>query len=75
MRAVEDTHLAKQDYRYPIALALQDLSTEYFEQRFDVFPGDVRAGWTRKDRFERALTTAPHAEMAPCTGTIQREIP
>jgi hypothetical protein len=57
MRAVEDTHFAKQDYRHSASFALRDLGSKNLEQSFDVLPYDVRTGWTRIDRFECALMT------------------
>lgn len=70
MRAVEDTHFAKQDYRHSASFALRDLGSKNLEQSFDVLPYDVRAGWTRIDRLECALMTALHVPMVPRVGTM-----
>ena len=69
MRSVEDAHLVEQDDCDAATFALADLSSETAQKCFDVLPGNVRAGWVRKECFQCLLMGTLHAPMVPEAGT------
>ena len=60
MRSVEDAHFIEENDRHAASFALADLRTQADEKRFNVFPGDVRAGWACEDGFQGFLMNALH---------------
>jgi len=68
---MEDTDLTEQHNRYTAPLALRDHSVERLEERFNVLPGNVRAGRARIDSLECLLVTALHHVIVPWMGTTR----
>jgi hypothetical protein len=66
---VKDAHLLTEVDGYATAFSFGDLGAKADEERFDVLPGDVRAGWVGKDGFEGLAMAALHGTMVPQSGT------
>ena len=66
---MEHPNFFKQDYSYTTTLSLADFSAQFYEQRFDIAPLDVRTRGAGEDQFESALVLPLHAEIVPRSGT------
>jgi hypothetical protein len=66
---VKDADLLEEVDGDATAFSLGDLGTKPHEECFDVFPGDVRAGWMSKDGFEGLAVAALHSAIVPYAGT------
>lgn len=66
---VKDADLLKEVDRYATALSFGDFGAKPDKERFDVLPGDVRAGRVGEDGFESLAMAALHGAMVPQAGT------
>ena len=57
---MEDAHFVEENNGNATTFAFTDFRAEAVEEGFDVFPGDVRAGWVREDCFQCSLMRALH---------------
>jgi hypothetical protein len=71
---VKDPDFAKEYGGDAACLALADLRAQANEQRLDVLPGDVGAGWVRKDSFDVLLVRAHHVCLVPENGTAKTNV-
>ena len=62
---MEDAHLFEQDDCDAATLPLADFRPKTEQERFDVLPDYVRAGWVREDCFQCLLVGALHPSMVP----------
>jgi hypothetical protein len=69
MRAMKHANLAEEDDGDAATFALRDLSPEPSEERLNILPGDVRAGWVGVEGLKGALVAALHGAMVPQVGT------
>ena len=69
MRAMEHPPVAKQTHTNPGTLSLACFRTQLGEQRFDVSPRDVAAGWMAEDRDEGPAVPSFHNAMVPRNDT------
>jgi hypothetical protein len=74
VRSVKDANLSEQDDGHSAAFALADLSTKPSQQGFDVFPGDIGAGWMCEDGFQRLQVSALHPQMVLNHGTDHKPL-
>lgn len=72
MGPVEYPSLAKQANTDTRAFAFTQLSAKLDEQRFDVGPVDVAAGWSGKYQFQRLLVSTFHIRIVPRSSTVSR---
>ena len=66
---MEDADLMEQNDCYSATFALADLRAKADQERFNILPGDVCAGWVGEDRFQCPLMRALYASMVPQDGT------
>ena len=66
---MEDAYFVEQNNGDTTTFAFADLSAEAAEEGFDVFPGNVRAGWVREDCLQCSLMGALQASIVPERGT------
>jgi hypothetical protein len=66
---VKDANLLEEVDGYATAFSLGNLGAKPDEERFDVLPGDVRAGRVGKDGFEGLAMAALHGVIVPRAGT------
>ena len=69
MGPVKHMHLAEQVDRHAAALSFRHLGSKPCEQRFNIFPGDVRAGRMSEDGLQGLVVTAFQLDMVPLDGT------
>ena len=70
---MEDPHLVEQHDRYAAARSLADFRAETDKQRFDVLPGNVRAGGVGEDCIKRLQMSALHNAIVPSRGTKRNQ--
>ena len=70
MRAMKDTHFAKQNDGDPASLPLADFRAQFAKQSLDVVPLDVRACGVREDRGQRT-----HGACASCMRWYYEQVP
>ncbi len=66
---VKDADLLEEVDRYSTSFSLGDLGAKPYKERFDLLPGDVRAGRVGKDGFEGLAIAALHGAMVPRAST------
>ena len=66
---MEDAYFVEQKNGDTTTFTFADLGAEAAEEGFDVFPGNIRAGWVREDCFQCSLMGALHASIVPERGT------
>jgi len=69
MGPMKHTNLTEQVDRHAAALSLRYLCSKADKQRFDIFPGDVRASRMRKDGLKGLAVAAFQFNMVPLNGT------
>ena len=69
MGPVKHTHLTEQVDRHTAALSFRHLGSKPCEQRFDIFPSDVRAGRMSEDGLQGLVVAALQMIMVPPDGT------
>lgn len=72
MGPVEHPSLTKQANTYTRAIAFTDLCAKLDEQRLDIGPVDVAAGWSGKDQCQRSSMSAFHVSIVPSSSTVSR---
>ena len=65
---MENTHLVEQDNSDAATFTLADLSAQFCEECFDIFPLHICTCRVSKDQFERTLVLSLHAKMVPPSG-------